>query len=153
MNLRKEINEKYKTSIKSKNIVEINTLRLIRSAIKNEDIENRVTNDSIQINDQQILSLLQSLIKQRKDSIESFKLGARTDLIAQEEKEIKIITQFLPKQLNEMETKYLIEKYIKENNIKTIKDMGNIMSFLKNNYAGKIDMGLAGKIAKNMIGG
>ena len=96
MNLREEINEKYKTSIKSKNIIEIDTLRLIRSAIKDKDIENRVSNDSAQIDNQQILSLLQSLVKQRKDSIESFKLGARNDLLAQEEKEIEIITQFLP---------------------------------------------------------
>ena len=148
MNLRNKIDERYKTSIKSKIVEEINTIRMIRSAIKNKDIENRTDGNKEEINDQQILILLQSLVKQRKDSIESFKIASRDDLIATENKEIEIINQFLPKQVSNEETKKIIEKYLSENNIVSIKDMGKVMNFLKTNYAGTIDMGLAGKIAK-----
>ena len=100
MSLKEQIDEKYKNSVKSKNTNEINTLRLIKSAIQNKEIENRSANNPIEINDQQILGLMQNLIKQRRDSIESFKSANRTDLIELENKEIEIINQFLPKQLN-----------------------------------------------------
>ena len=99
MNLRIQIEEKYITSIKSKNTYAINTLRLIKSAIKDKDIENRIGVNKSEIDDQQIIRLLQYLIKQRKDSIESFKLANRNDLVEKETKEIEIINHFLPKQL------------------------------------------------------
>ena len=85
MGLREIIDEKYKISIKSKNFDLINTLRLVRSSIKDKDIENRSSDSSELINDQSILILLQNLIKQRKDSIESFKKANRSDLIEKEE--------------------------------------------------------------------
>ena len=124
MNLRLKIDERYKNSIKSKNTDEINTLRLIKSAIKDKDIENRTAKKNEEINDKQILNLLQSLIKQRKDSIDSFMQAKRTDLVEKEENEIKIINTFLPKQLDENEIKSIIEQFIKENNISSIKQMG-----------------------------
>ena len=89
MSLREKIDIKYKESLKSKNIEEINTLRLIRSAIKDKDIENRAKKENEEIGDQEILKLLQTLIKQRRDSIESFKTASRIDLIEKEEIEIK----------------------------------------------------------------
>ena len=91
MSLRSQIEEKYITSIKLKKTDEINTLRLIKSAIKNKDIENRTGNNKDEINDQKIIVLLQHLIKQRRDSIESFKLANRNDLIEREIKEIQIM--------------------------------------------------------------
>ena len=133
MNLRIQIEEKYKASIKSKNTDAINTLRLIKSAIKNKDIENRIGDNKGEIEDQQILSLLQYLIKQRKDSIESFKVANRKDLIEKETIEIEIINHFLPKQLNNEEIKILLDKFIKDKNLSSIKDMGTIMNYLKNN--------------------
>ncbi|PPR47217.1 MAG: hypothetical protein CFH19_00650 [Alphaproteobacteria bacterium MarineAlpha5_Bin9] len=152
MDLRKKIDEKYKIAIKSRQIDEANTLKLIRSAIKDKDIENRSGDNSKLIDNNKILSLLQNLIKQRKDSIESFKKASRNDLVQTEEKEIEIINQFLPKQLMESEIKEIIEKFISENKIESIKDMGKIMSFLKSNYSGSLDMSLAGKISKNLLG-
>ena len=151
MNLRIQIEEKYKTSIKSKNNDAINTLRLIKSAIKDKDIENRTGDNKDTIDDQQIISLLQNLIKQRKDSIESFKVANRNDLIEKETIEIEIINRFLPKQLNNKEIKILLDKFIKDNNLSSIKDMGTIMYYLKNNYPGKVDMALAGKLAKELL--
>ena len=151
MNLRIQIEEKYKTSIKSKNNDAINTLRLIKSAIKDKDIENRTGDNKGTIDDQQIISLLQNLIKQRKDSIESFKIANRNDLIEKETIEIEIINHFLPKQLNNKEMKILLDKFIKDNSLSSIKDMGTIMNYLKNNFAGSIDMALAGKLAKELL--
>ena len=95
------------------------------------------------------MSLLQSLIKQRKDSIESFKQASRDDLIEIEQSEINIISEFLPKQKDQKETEILIDKIINEKKYETIKDMGKLMGDLKTNYSGSIDMALAGKIAKS----
>ena len=151
MDLRTQIDEKYKSAFKLKNIDEINTLRLIRNAIKNKDIESRSSNNTDPINDQQILNILQSMVKQRRDSIESFKNALRNDLIDKERKEIEIINMFLPQQLNEEEIKKIIEKYIKDFNLTSLKQMGLIMNHLKSNYAGVIDMALAGKLAKELL--
>ena len=152
MNLRTEIDEKYEIALKLKNSSEVNALRLVRSAIKDKDIENRSSTNKELINDQQILMVLQSLIKQRRDSIDSFIKASRNDLIEIEKKEIEIINQFLPKQLNKDEIEKLVNKFITENNLSSIKDMGKIMGFLKSNHAVNIDMGLAGKIAKYLLG-
>ena len=134
-----------------KKVSEINTLRLIKSAIKDKDIASRSQKNKELINDSEILSLLQSLIKQRKDSIEAFKSALREDLIIIEQKEIDIISQFLPKQMDELETIALITKIINNNNLKSLKDMGSLMNELKLNYGGSIDMALAGKLAKSKL--
>ena len=151
MDLRTKIDEKYKIAFKLKKTEEFNTLRLIRSAIKDQDIENRIGGNTKLINDQQILSVLQSLIKQRRDSIDSFKAALRNDLIKKEKKEIEIIYQFLPKQLNEDEIKLIIEKFISDNKLTSIKEMGKIMGYLKSNYSASINMSLAGKLTKELL--
>ena len=101
--------------------------------------------------DKEIMSLIQNLIKQRRDSIDSFEKANRQDLIDQEEAEIQIINLFLPKQKNETETEKIIHELIKNNNFNSLKDMGKLMSFLKSDYSGEIDMGMAGKIAKSQL--
>ena len=151
MSLRLKIEENYKNAIKNKNNNEINTLRLIKSAIKDKDIESRAKNKEEGISESEIMSLLQNLIKQRKDSIESFKQASRDDLIEIEQSEINIISEFLPKQKNQNETEILIDKIINEKKYETIKDMGKLMGDLKANYSGSIDMALAGKIAKSKL--
>ena len=151
MNLRASIEERYKEAIKSKKLDNANTLRLIKSAIQNKDIENRTSESSKKISDHQILALLQNLIKQRKDSIESFKIASRDDLIIKEELEIDLIIQFLPKQLNEKETEEIIKAIIKKQSFSSLKDMGALMNNLKSEYAGSVDMATAGKIAKLIL--
>ena len=151
MNLRASIEERYKEAIKSKNLEKVNTLRLIKSAIKNKDIENRTSESNNEIKDNQIMALLQNLIKQRKDSIESFKTASRDDLIVKEQFEIDLISQFLPKQLNERETEEIIIEMIKKQNFSSLKDMGTLMNNLKSEYAGSVDMATAGKIAKLIL--
>ena len=151
MNLRETIEDKYKSSIKNKNSDQTNTFRLIKSAIKDKDIASRSEKNKEKISDDDILTLLQSLIKQRKDSIESFKIGKREDLIIIEQKEIDIIVTFLPKQMNEVETESLIDKIVEDQNLSSLKDMGKLMNELKINYSGSLDMALAGKIAKSKL--
>jgi uncharacterized protein YqeY len=148
MSLRMIIEDKYKNALKAKNLIEVNTLRLIKSAIKDKDIASRSKNNNEEINDSEVISLLQTLIKQRKDSIESFKIAKRNDLIKVEIGEIDIISKFLPQQLNEFETEKLIDQIIIDNNLSNLKDMGIIMNNIKKDNVGSVDMALAGKIAK-----
>ena len=150
MSLKDKIESDYNNSIKEKDSNSINTLRLIKSAIKDKEISLRGKKESL--TDSDILSLLQSLVKQRKDSIEAFEKANRNDLIENELNEIKVIEMFLPKQMDEDETTLIIKNIIQENNYTSIKEMGALMKIIKENYTGKIDMGLVGKIAKSLLG-
>ena len=151
MSLRDKIDDDYKQSIKNKDQDKTNTLRLIKSAIKDKDISLRSSENKEGIGDKEILSLLISLIKQRKDSIEQFQKAKRDDLIKNEQSEIDIINMYLPQQKSVEETENIVNDLIKNNNIESIKDMGKLMSLIKNDYAGEVDMGLVGKIAKSKL--
>ena len=151
MSLRLKIEDRYKEAIKNKKTEEINTLRLIKSAIKDKEIAFRSSNNKDFIEDGDILSLLQNLIKQRKDSIESFKLAKREDLIKIEQSEIEIISTFLPEQMNESEIEDLIVKIINDNKFESLKEMGKLMNILKSEHSGNIDMAIAGKLAKSKL--
>ena len=150
MDLKEKIDNQYKNSIKEKDANSVNTLRLIKSAIKDKEISLRGKKDNLDNED--ILNLLQSLIKQRKDSIESFEKANRPDLIDKEKSEINVIELFLPKQLDENTTRDIIKKIVEDKKLNSLKDMGSLMNILKTNYVGQIDMGLAGKIAKLVLG-
>ena len=151
MSLRNKIDEDYKQSIKNKDQQKIDTLRLIRSAIKDKDISSRTSENKEGINDSEILSLLLNLIKQRNDSIEQFQKAKRDDLIKNEKSEIEVIKGYLPQQKTQEETEKIINEIISSNNLESIKDMGKLMSIIKNDYAGEVDMGLVGKIAKSKL--
>ncbi len=151
MSLRNKIDEDYKQSIKNKDQQKIDTLRLIRSAIKDKDISSRTSENKEGINDTAILSLLLNLIKQRNDSIEQFQKAKRDDLIKNEESEIEVIKDYLPQQKTQEETEKIINEIISSNNLESLKDMGKLMSMIKNDYAGEVDMGLVGKIAKSKL--
>ncbi len=152
MSLRYKIDNDYKQAIKSKDQDKVNTLRLIKSAIKDRDILSRSALSKDGIGDSEILTLLISLIKQRKDSIEQFEKANRDDLIKKEQIEINLINQYLPKQKTEEEIENIVDDLIKNNNLESIKDMGKLMNLIKSDYAGQVDMGLVGKIAKNKLG-
>ena len=151
MSLRNKIDEDYKQSIKNKDQQKIDTLRLIRSAIKDKDISSRTSENKEGINDSEILSLLLNLIKQRNDSIEQFQKAKRDDLIKNEKSEIEVIKDYLPQQKTQEETEKIIKEIISSNNLESIRDMGKLMSIIKNDYAGEVDMGLVGKIAKSKL--
>ena len=149
--LRINIEEKYKTALKEKNEIKIKTLRLIKSAIKDKDIAERSADNNDKLTDEKILLLLQSLIKQRNESVEMYKKGGREKLAESELKEISYIKEFLPVQLGEVETKEIINKIIKNENVQNIKDMGKLMAKIKSDYSGKIDMSVAGRLAKEIL--
>jgi uncharacterized protein YqeY len=151
MSLRNKIDEDYKQSIKNKDQKKTDTLRLIRSAIKDKDISSRTSENKEGINDSEILSLLLNLIKQRNDSIEQFQKAKRDDLIKNEKSEIEVIKYYLPQQKTQEETEKIINEIIISNNLESIKDMRKLMSIIKNDYAGEVDMGLVGKIAKSKL--
>jgi len=151
MSLRNKIDDDYKQSIKNKDQQKVDTLRLIRSAIKDKDISTRTSENKEGINDTEILSLLINLIKQRKDSIEQFQKAKRDDLIKNEQSEIEIIKEYLPQQKTQEETEKIINEIIISNNLESIKDMGKLMSIIKNDYAGEVDMSFVGKIAKSKL--
>ena len=152
MSLRNNIDEDYKKAIKNKQQDKINALRLIKSAIKDKDISARSSENKEGISDIEILNLLISLIKQRKDSIEQFQKASRDDLIKNELSEIDVINQYLPNQKNEEETEIIIDNLIKANNLENLKDMGKLMGFVKRDYPGEVDMGLVSRIAKSKLG-
>ena len=152
MTLRNKIDEDYKKSIKNKEHDKINTIRLIRSAIKDKDISLRSSVNKEGIGDAEILTLLISLIKQRKDSIEQFQKAKRDDLIKNEQSEIDIINQYLPNQKSEEETETIVDNLIKIHNLENLKDMGKLMGFIIKNHPGEVDMGLVGKLAKSKLG-
>ena len=151
MSLREIIDNDYKQSIKNKNQDKTNTLRLIKSAIKDKDIASRSKSNKQDINDVEILTLMQIMIKQRKDSIDQFQKAKRDDLIKKEQEEIDIINIYLPNQKSEKETEIIVSLLIKNHSLNNIKDMGKLMSLIKKEYSGEVDMGLVGKIAKSKL--
>jgi|TARA_B110000438_G_scaffold32285_1_gene31818 uncharacterized protein YqeY len=151
MSLREKINEQYNTALKSKNRDLISTLRLVLSAIKDKDIANRTSEKKEVVKDDEIIKVLRKMKKQRQDSIEMYKKGERSDLLAVEEAEIKVIDKFLPKQLNEEETKKICEEVIKTLEASSVKDMGRIMGQLKKKYSDSIDFSKVNVIVKGLL--
>ena len=139
MSLREKINKQFNTALKSKNKTLISTLRLVLAAIRERDISNRSSEKKEDINDTDIVKVLLKMKKQRQESADLYKKGERQELLKIEEDEIKIIDSFLPKQLNEEETKKICKEAIKSLQASSMKDMGKIMGFLKKKYADSID--------------
>ena len=149
--LKKLIAEDLIKSMKEKNQKRVSTLRLINSSIKDLEISLRSKSDSNDINDNDIINILSKMIKQRKESSEIFKKGNREDLYDNEIIEIKIIEEFMPKQLSEDKIVSIIDGLILEHEIKDMKGMGIIMGLLKKDYSGQMDLGLASKLIKDKI--
>ena len=151
MSLREKIIEQFNTALKNKSRTLVSTLRLILAAIKDSDIANRKGGKKEDINDAGILKVLKKMKKQRKDSIDLYKKGGRQELLEAEEAEIKIIDSFLPKELSEEETKNICKATIESLGVVSIKDMGKIMSSLKQKYSDSIDFSKANVIVKNLL--
>jgi hypothetical protein len=149
--LKKLIAEDLIKSMKEKNQKRVSTLRLINSSIKDFEISLRSKSDSNDINDNDIINILSKMVKQRKESADIFKKGNREDLYDNEIIEIKIIEEFMPKQLSEDKIVSIIDGLILEHEIKDMKDMGIIMGLLKKDYSGQMDLGLASKLIKDKI--
>jgi len=151
MSLREKINEQFNAALKSKNKTLISTLRLILAAIKERDIANRTTEKKEVVKDPEIIKVLRKMKKQRQDSVVLYKKGERRELLEIEEAEIKIIDTFLPKQLNEEETKKICKEAIESLGASSVKDMGKIMGSLKQKYSDSIDFSKANIIVKGLL--
>ena len=148
MTIRENISKLLKEAMINKDITLTNTLRLIIAAVKDKDISARSKSNSEGINETEIISLLQNMIKQRNASIEMYIQGKRDDLVKIEENEIKIISNFLPEQLSENEINDIITNSIRSSGAKSIKDMGTVINLIKEEYNGKMDFGVVSKIIK-----
>tara|TARA_B100001027_G_scaffold193735_1_gene149168 strand:+ start:61 stop:522 length:462 start_codon:yes stop_codon:yes gene_type:complete len=151
MSLREKIETEYKSAVKSKSKSEISTYRLILSGIKDLDISNRSGPDKKETDDSDITKLLKKMIKQRSESIEVYKKNNREDLLRIEQEEVRILSNYLPKQLNTEETKKLCEEIVNKLQVKSIKDMGKIMGELKKSHSESMDFSIAGKVLRELL--
>ncbi len=151
MSLREKINQQFNVALKSKDKTLISTLRLILAAVKDRDIANRTSKNKEVVKDNDIISVLQKMKKQRKDSVELYKKGDRPELLEIEESEIKVIDSFLPKQLNEEETKKICKETIESLGASSMKDMGKIMGHLKQKHGNSIDFSKVNLIVKELL--
>jgi len=151
MSLREKIESDYKNALKSKEKNKISTYRLVLSGIKDLDISNRSGPNKKETDDNDIKKLLKKMVKQRTESIEVYKKGNRKDLLEVEENEVAILSDYLPKQLDDQETKKICEDVIQKLGATSIKDMGKIMGELKKNYDDTLDFSKTGAILKEIL--
>ena len=149
--MREQLNSELKKSIINKDLAATKTIRLIIAAIKDRDIVVRTEGNQNGISEGDIISLLKKMQKQREESIQLYTKGNRMDLVQSEEDEIKIIKQFLPKQMNDDEIKNLVKEAIKLNDAKSIRDMGKVMGYLKEKYSTNMDFSKASKFLKETL--
>ena len=150
--MRDTINDALKQAMRDKAKERLSTLRLINAAIKDMDISLRGEGREEGTSDDDILKILAKMVKQRQESASTYEDAGRDELAKQERDEIKVIEEFLPKQLSDEETKSAVEKVIAEQGADSIRDMGKVMGALKAAYAGQMDFGKAGGIVKSMLG-
>ncbi len=148
---RTELSDALKDAMRAKEACAVSTLRLILAAIKDRDIAARGKGKSDGIGDDDILDLLQKMMRQRRDSIGLFEKGGRQDLADREAEEIRVIQRFLPKQLDPDAARGAVEQVIEELGAATIKDMGRVMAALKDRYAGRMDFGKASAQVKDRL--
>ena len=151
MSLKQTIENEYKNALKSKDKNKISTYRLILSSIKDLDIVNRSGPNKKETDDEDIKKLLKKMVKQRAESIDIYKKNNRTDLLEVEQNEYDILTSFLPKQLNEEETKKICADVISKIGANSLKDMGKVMGELKKTHADEIDFSKAGSMIKQLL--
>jgi uncharacterized protein YqeY len=147
MGLRQQLNEAMKTALKAKETKRLSAIRLILAAIQERDVAAR-TQD---IADEEILTLLAKMVKQREESAATYDGAGRPELAAGERGEIAVIREFMPKQMSADETKAAIAKVIAEVGAASIKDMGKVMAALKERYAGQMDFGRASGAVKELL--
>ena len=151
MSLKQTIENEYKNALKSKDKNKISTYRLILSSIKDLEIVNRSGPNKKETDDEDIKKLLKKMVKQRAESIDIYKKNNRADLLEVEQNEYDILTSFLPKQLNEEETKKICADVISKTGANSLKDMGKVMGELKKIHADEIDFSKAGSLIKELL--
>jgi uncharacterized protein len=149
--VRGRLEDALKTATLARNQRAMSTLRLILAALRDRDIAERSKGNLTGLSDEQIVALLHSMVKQRRESITLYEAGGRTDLAQQEAEEIAIIEQFMPPQMSEAEVDNAVSTVIDETEAKTLKDMGRVMAVLRERYAGRMDFARAGARVKGQL--
>lgn len=149
--LRTALNEALKTAMLAKESRAVSTVRLILAALKDRDIAARSKGNMDGISEDDILGMLQSMIKQRKESISLYEQGGRLELAQQEQEEIGVIERFLPKQMSAEESEAAIKAVLAEVEAKGLKDMGRVMTALRERHAGQMDFGKASALVKSLL--
>tara|TARA_B100001059_G_C17341662_1_gene336187 strand:- start:40 stop:495 length:456 start_codon:yes stop_codon:yes gene_type:complete len=150
MSLKKQIDEKLNEALKAKDKNTYPTLRLVVSAIKDAEIANR-TKGQKEMSDSDIITILKKMIKQRNESCDVYKKAGRNELLENETKEIKVISTFLPKQLNDEEIKKVCQEAIKSVGASSMKDMGKVMGVLKSKHAESLDFSKVSSVIKEIL--
>ncbi len=148
MTLRERITEEMKAAMRSGDKDRLGLIRMLQAAIKQREVDERITLD-----DAQTLSVIEKMIKQRKESVVQFEAGHRADLVAKENAEIAALTAYLPAQLGAAELDALIQEAIAATAAASVKDMGKVMAIVKGKAAGRADMGAVGARVKALLGG
>lgn len=151
MMLRDDVSAELKDAMRAKNTVKTATLRLILAAIKDRDIAARTDGVFEGIGEEEVLKVLQTMVKQRRESIKMYEQGNRPELAAQEAQEIAIIQSFLPEQMDDQEIEAAVTAVIKEIEANSLKDMGTSMGLLRERYSGRMDFGKASAILKSVL--
>ncbi len=149
MSLENQIEASLSEALKNKDKNVFSTLRLIIAAIKDVKISKKIRD--VQLKDQEVISILKKMVKQRNDSCEAYKKAGRNDLLDNEKKEIQIIEKYLPSQLSESEIEKICKEVIQLNNASSMKDMGKVMGVLKSKYGDVIDFSKASNILKSLL--
>lgn len=147
MSIKDKIQEDMKTAMRSQDKDRLATIRLILAALKQREVDERIV-----LNDEQILAILNKMIKQRRDSISQFEAGGRMDLVQKETAEVTVIQQYLPTQLSEAEVEQAVAAVIQEVGATSGKDMGKVMGLLKGKLQGKADMTVVSAKVKEKLG-
>lgn len=151
MGLRERFNEQMKEAMKAKDTRRLSTVRMIMAAVKDRDIASRTEESREGVSDEEILSLLAKMVKQREESAATYETGNRPELAVAEREEIAVIREFMPKQMSEEETREAAQDAIKEVGAEAMKDMGKVMGALKQRYSGQMDFAKAGAVVKELL--
>ncbi|MBO6838336.1 MAG: GatB/YqeY domain-containing protein [Alphaproteobacteria bacterium] len=149
--MRDELNKALKESMRAKDDRAVSTLRLILAALKDRDIAARSKGNNDGISDDELLQMLQSMVKQRKESISMYEKGGRLELAEGEQAEIEVIQRFLPKQMSDSEIEAEVKSLIEEMGATGLKEMGAVMGELRTRFAGRMDFGKASPIVKQAL--
>jgi len=153
MSLRAQLNDAMKEAMKAKDAKRLATVRLVLAALKDRDIAARSETNKDLVSDDDILTLLAKMIKQREESATAFDAGNRPEMAAGEREEIAVIRTFMPKQMDEAEMKAAVAAVIAESGAASIKDMGKVMAVLKERFAGQMDFSKASAATKDALSG
>lgn len=149
--LKQKVQDDMKNAMRSREALRLETIRMLLAAIKQREIDDRVTSGNAPLTDGQIVGIINKMIKQRQDSVTHYQAGNRQDLVDKERAEIAILAEYLPKALTDEEVAALVKESIAAVNATSVKDMAKVMALVKEKAEGRIDMGKAGALVKQFI--